>query len=145
VPISRSDGLTCSEQYLERLCLRSFLSLWSYANVYREPGHELCDLLVVFRDDVLIFSDKYCEFPDGGNLGQDWSRWFRRTVLKSAKQACGAERWIRSFPNRLFLDPACTKPFPINLPEPASARFHRILVAHGASHRCQQALAAAVV
>jgi hypothetical protein len=140
--VEQAEGVTAAERYLGRLCRRSFLSLWSYPGVYRDQmargqGKEVCDLLVVFRDHILIFSDKNCRFPDSGNLARDWRRWFLRAVMKSAEQVWGAERWIRSHPDRLFLDRACTKRFPIDLPDPATAKYHRVVVAHGASSRCK--------
>ena len=52
-----------------------------------------CDLLVVFENDVLIFSDKDISFPTSSDVHKDWSRWFRRAVVKSAAQLRGAERW----------------------------------------------------
>ena len=143
--ISRADGITESERYLKKLCDRTFLSLWSYPRVYRDQkgsskgdGKELCDLLVVFENHVIIFSDKDCAFPDSGDLAKDWSRWFRRAVVKSADQIRGAERWIKSHPDRLFVDPACERKFPIDLPAPDEAVFHRIVVAHDSAHRCRQ-------
>lgn len=138
------SGGTASERYLARLCRRSFLRLWSWPNVYRDQmagtttGKELCDLLVVFDNHVFIFSDKHCEFPNTGNLNQDWIRWFKKAIQQSAKQISGAERWLRSFPNRLFLDKYCKEPFPVGLPPIEQAIFHRIVVAHGSSQRCQQ-------
>ncbi len=142
--ITRADGTTSAERYLKRLCDKSFLSMWSYAGVYRDQGHtnkggdgkEVCDLLVVFKDHIIIFSDKDCEFPKTGNIELDWSRWYRKAILKSAEQAWGAERWILTHPDRLFIDRSCTVPFPIDLPSPEVARFHRIVVAHAASERC---------
>jgi hypothetical protein len=144
----RSDGVTQAERFLKRLCERSFLSLWSHVGIYRDQGHvkkggdgkEVCDLLVVFQNHVLIFSDKDCEFPNTGNIELDWSRWYRKAVQKSAEQVWGAERWILSNPNRLFLDRACTIPFPFSLPDPSDAKVHRIVVAHAASRRCAKEL-----
>jgi len=147
-PIVRQDGVTDAERYLKRLCERTFLSLWSYAGVYRDQGRtaksqegkEVCDLIVVFERHIIIFSDKDCEFPRSGKPIRDWSRWFRRAVLKSAEQIWGAERWIKSYPSRLFLDRRCACPFPIEVPGPDTAKFHRIVVAHDASRRCRDAL-----
>jgi hypothetical protein len=144
----KQDGVTGAERYLKQLCDRTFLSLWSYPGVYRDQGQtagsregkEVCDLLVVFGNHVIIFSDKDCKFPDSGDLRLDWCRWFRRAVMKSAEQVWGAERWIRSHPDRLFLDRRCSRPFPIDVPNPAGARFHRIVVAHDASRRCRDLL-----
>ena len=141
--IRRSDGSTPSERYLKRLCERTFLSLWSYPRPYRDQGavgKEVCDLLVVFENHVIIFSDKHCEFPDTGDLPKDWARWFTRAVWTSAQQLYGAERWIKSHANRLFLDSACAERFPIDLPDPSKARFHRVVVAHGVSKRCRKQL-----
>lgn len=138
-PISKAVGQTESERYLNDLCSRTFLSLWSYPGVYRDQigtgkeGKEVCDLLVVCGRHVLIFSDKYCRFNEDVALELSWSRWFRKAVRKSADQVFGAERWIRSFPSRLFLDRACSRPFPIELPDMSTAIFHRIVVAHGIS------------
>ena len=122
-PVPRNEGVTEAEQYLQRLCEHSFLKLWSYPGVYRDQGlgprtegKELCDLLVVFGDDIVIFSDKQCAFPETGNLSQDWSRWFRKAVMKSAEQIWGAERWILDHADRLYLDRGCTTPFPLALP-----------------------------
>ena len=69
--VNRNEGITPEEQYLQRLCDRSFLSLWSFASPSRDQkadakgdGKELCDLLVVCGDDILVFSDKGCKFPN---------------------------------------------------------------------------------
>lgn len=67
---AEAKGTTDSERALARLARRAFLSLWSYPNVYSDEGrsggkgdgNELADLLVVFGNDVLLFSDKHCAF-----------------------------------------------------------------------------------
>ncbi len=145
--ITKQQGVTQAERYLTKLCESSFLSLWSYPGIYRDQGNkkggvgkEVCDLLVAFGNDIIIFSDKDCGFPESGNLVQDWSRWFRRTVQRSAAQVWGAERWIRTFPDRLFLDRTCSRHFPVELPDLNCARLHRVVVAHDAARRCRQVL-----
>jgi hypothetical protein len=139
---AQAHGVTDSERFLKRLCDRTFLSLWSHAGVFHDKalGQEVCDLLVIFENHILIFSDKACEFPDTGNAEVDWKRWFRRAITRSTKQVRGAERWIRKFPDRLFLDTLCTVPFPLEVPDLASANFHRVIVAHGATNRCRDEL-----
>jgi hypothetical protein len=101
-------------------------------------GKEVCDLLVVFENHIIIFSDKDCYFFNVGNLKVRWPRWFKKAVQNSAKQFWGAERLIKEFPNRLFLDRQCAIPFPINLPDPATSTFHRIVVAHDAARACNE-------
>jgi hypothetical protein len=139
----RSDGVTASERKLQELCEQSFLKLWSYVGVYRDQGKlgagdgkELCDVLVVFGDTVVLFSDKDCAFPDTGDVDVDWGRWKRRAITKSIEQLRGAEKWVRDLPNRLYLDRACTIPFPLPLPGNDRIRTHRIVVARGAGPRC---------
>jgi hypothetical protein len=62
---------------------------------------ELCDLLVVFGDDLIIFSDKSCAMQQGPH---GWSRWYRRSVLESAHQLHRAAGWLRKHPRDVFLD-----------------------------------------
>jgi hypothetical protein len=59
--IMRGAGVTGSERFLAQLAEHSFLNLWSYPNVVIDKklggvgdGKEMCDLLVVCGDDVLI-------------------------------------------------------------------------------------------
>lgn len=132
--------VTPSEGYLRSVCDRTFLSLWSYPNPFGEPGKELCDLLVVFDNDIIIFSDKHCDFPESTNLDLDWSRWYRRAIEKAAHQSWGAERWIRRHPDKVFLDAQCKKPFPLRLAITERTRFHRVVIAHGAASRCLREL-----
>lgn len=112
----RSEGVTASERYLAKLATKTFLDLWCYPNLFSGPGKELCDLLAVCGDDILIFSDKTIEWPDGSDVHVAWQRWYRRAVERSVAQVRGAARWIRQFPDGLYLDAACTKKFPLKLP-----------------------------
>jgi len=125
------------------LCERSFLSLWSYPNVYRdqgspgaEDGKEVCDLIAVFRDDVLLVSVKDCAFPSG-NVVLAWKRWYRRAVEGSVKQLRAAERWVRGHAQRLYLDRRCTQRVPVDFPAPDRIRVHRIAIAMGAASACE--------
>lgn len=140
--IRKSTGTTDSERLLASMCEKTFLGFWSYANPFRNQGDgkELCDLLVVCGNHIIIFSDKSCEFPNSGNDLRDWSRWYRRAIEHSAKQLKGAERWIRNFPDRIFLDEHCTQKLPITLPKPEECHFHFVLVSLGAAKRCRDAL-----
>lgn len=140
---AKQAGATLSERVLAGLCAHSFLALWSYPNLYRDQGKrgvgdgkELCDVLAVFGDDVLIFSDKACAFPTGP-VEVAWRRWYKRAIADSIDQLRGAERWLRTYPDRVFLDRRCTQRFPIDLARSDRMRVHRIVVASGASHACE--------
>lgn len=141
-----SEGTTDSERALTRLARKAFLSLWSYPNVYSDEnrtrgkgdGKELVDLLVVFGDDVLLFSDKECAYQADVDVKVAWARWYRRAIDKSARQLAGAESFLKRFPNRVFLDKACSAPLPIALPDPSVARYHLIAVTRGGHFAARQ-------
>jgi len=135
--ITKSPGQNKSEEYLAKLCDKTFLSLWSYPNLYRAKGKELSDLLVVFGNNILIFSDKTCEYPTTDNPELNWSRWFRRAVAKSAKQLWRAEQWIKQHPHRVFLDKECSQEFPFDI-DTTKAKVHLILVARGVAEACKE-------
>ncbi len=138
-PIHRGTGATDSERYLAELADKTFLDLWSYPNTFNDKrgheagdGKEICDLLVVFGNDVLVFSDKSIKWKDGPDAAVSWKRWYKRAIAKSVQQIRGAERWLREHPNRVFIDKACLHPLPLDLPVPERRRFHGIAVALGA-------------
>lgn len=134
MPIAASHQ-TPTEGFLTQLCRESFLNLWSWPNVYKAVGKELCDLLVVFGDSVILFSDKSCSMGNEGPIERDWARWYRKAVAASANQIFGAERWLKSQGGPIFEDARCSAQIPLTVPR--SARFHRVVVAHGAAARCR--------
>ncbi len=127
------------------MCQKSFLSLWSYSNLFTDRGRkngkgvgkELCDLLVIFENDIILFSDKNSKFGNSPDIEVSWRRWFKKTVIKSSCQLYGAERWLRQYPDRIFLDPHCNSRFPFKIPNPSKLRVHRIAVALGAHDACK--------
>ena len=145
--LSSAEGVNESERLLMRLCRRSFLSLWAHANLHtaqdmhngKGSAKEFADVLVVFGDDVIVFSDKHIAFQQDKELGVAWPRWFRRAVVESAKQLHGAMGWLRRFPDRIFLDAACTRPLPVALPRAEQARYHLIAVTRGSRETCLKA------
>lgn len=136
--VTKAEGITASERYLAKLATRTFLNLWCYPNLSSAPGKELCDLLAVCGDHILIFSDKTIEWPASGDVNISWSRWYKRAIEKSAAQVRGAARWIEHFPDRVFLDQACTKRLPLTLPPPESRKVHGVVVARGAGQACRE-------
>lgn len=141
----QNEGVTPSERYLARLARTSFLSLWSHSNLYTDEGRkggkgagkELADLLVVFGDHVLIFSDKHCAFPRHPDINTSWRRWYTAAVEKSARQLIGAQKWLERFPQRVFKDSRCASPFPLALPTLEHCKFYLIAVTNGSHGACQ--------
>jgi hypothetical protein len=138
VRYKKSEGLNPSEAILSDLCEKSFLNLWTYPNLYRKAGKELSDLIVVFGNDVLIFSDKSITYPSTDDPQLNWSRWFRAAIKESAEQVWKAEQCIRRAPTQIFLDAKATEPLPLRLPAADDLRFHGICVVSGASERCAE-------
>ena len=143
--VMRGQGATASERKLAKLADRTFLNLWSYPNVFidkksgpKGDGKELCDLLVVCGDHILIFSDKTIAWPDGDDIELAWRRWFKRAIQKSVNQIRGAQRWLNEFPDRLFLNPQCTQRLPLRLPSIDRRKVHGIVVALGAGKACRE-------
>lgn len=136
---AEAQGTTPSERVLTQLARKAFLSLWSYPNVYSDEGRpagqgdgkELVDLLVVFGNDVLLFSDKHCSFQVDTDIKVAWPRWYKRAIEKSARQLAGAESFLRRFPGRVFLDKSCQTPLPVAFPDPSVARYFLIAVTRG--------------
>jgi hypothetical protein len=141
-PVEKSSGITESERYLGGLCQKNFLSFWSYPRPFRDQSgnKEICDLLVVMGDDVIVFSDKHCILEARSTLEVDWRRWFRSAVWGGARQAWGAVRWLREHPGRVFLDPGCTHALPVGVPTPDVARYHLVVTVHGVSTACRHML-----
>ncbi|MGY2808706.1 hypothetical protein [Bradyrhizobium sp. USDA 4506] len=137
--IFRGRGFTASERLLADLGDHAFLDLWSYPNLFYEKkkggkgdGKEMCDMLVVCGDDIIIFSDKAIKWQDDRPLDVAWPRFYRNAVEEAVKQINGAANWIDRFPDKIFTDPACTQKLPIELPPVATRRMHGVVVATGA-------------
>ena len=135
---------TASERVLAELAVKGFLSLWSYPSPFndkgvaqRGEGKEICDLLVIFGNDVIIFSDKSSSYPNSGNPETDWKRWWRSAIAESVVQILGAERWLKTFPDRVFADKKCSHRIDVPIPSKDAIRVHRVIVALGARERCR--------
>lgn len=141
VYIQRDTSFTESERFVNGLGTKSFLKFWTWPNLFRdqEGGKEICDLIVVFGNDILLISDKEIEFKSEKGELVGWKRWYKDAITKSFKQTKGAERWIRSYPDRLFVDKKCTTKFPINI-DLSKAKFHHILVTHGLENILEEKL-----
>jgi hypothetical protein len=135
----KSSGINESEKILADLCEQSFLSFWTYPNLYRSKAKELADLIVVFGDHVIIFSDKCCQYPSSGDSNIDWKRWFKKSILDSAAQITRAENWLIKHPTEIYLDAKCTDRFPIAFPNADKIKFHRVCITLGAVERSQEA------
>lgn len=136
--IIKSPGVNPTEKLLAELCERSFFKLWSYPNPVKDDGKELCDLLAVFDNYVFVFFVRESRHLDktGNDAQTNWERWKKRAIEDQARNAHGAERYIRS-QRQIFLDNALTRPLPIAIDRDRMI-IHKIIVAHGAKEACEQ-------
>jgi hypothetical protein len=131
-------GVTPTEQFLAELCGRSFLRLWSYANPYKDDGHEFCDVLAVFESHVFIFFDRekqLADFTEEENPDVRWDRWKRGAIDRQVNTAHGAERYLRSG-RKVYLDAKKISEFPVPV-DVETITVHKIIVAHGAAQACK--------
>jgi hypothetical protein len=132
-----------AELFVTRLAEKTFLRFWSFPNVYRMEGgrpKEICDLLIVSGDSILILSVKFARFSFESPLALAWSRWYRRAIAKSARQLFGAEAYLKSCAGGVFLDNECSEALPVPLPTTRYRRVYRILVALGIAGACRRAI-----
>ncbi len=136
--IEKSQGYTRTEKLLAELCEGTFLKLWSYPNPYTDGHKEICDLLVVFEDQVFIFFDREKILPPltSDDLLIHWDRWKRTVIDKQIATCYGAERYIRSGRN-VYLDKMGKTKFPIKY-DKNNISIHKIIIAHGAEYACKE-------
>lgn len=137
--VEKSSGITESEHRLVNLGEKVFMGLWSYPNpmIKTSSGfQELCDLLVVCGDTVLVFSDKNIKYNENINPIVAWQRWERKAVIESIKQLHHAENIIRDNPQMIWLNK--TQRLPVSIPEKNNLKIHLICVANGATEACKK-------
>lgn len=128
-----------------RFADRAFLRLWSYPNTFNDRtktacggGQEIADLLAVFENHVVLFSDKAISWQEDKPSELAWSRWYRRAIDGAVAQLNGAERWLDLHPTRVFTDKHCTQPLPVPLPSKADRITHLVAVVSGAEAACRR-------
>jgi hypothetical protein len=143
-PIVKELGVTEGERYLAKLADSTFIGMWSYPSVYRDEGfskngvgQETADLLVVFENTLIIFSEKDISFNGEVDIKIAWPRWCRKAIYESIGQLRGSESFIRKYPNRLFLDKKCKEPFPLDITS-ANLQVHLVAVARNSAAPCKQ-------
>lgn len=117
--------------------------MWSYPNpvfgndASRKGGKELCDLLVLFRNNIILFSDKSCSYPIGVDPTLNWNRWYKRSITKSVDQLVGAKKTLSQSTHKIFTDMALSTKFPLPLPDPGVTRYFLIAVSHESGPACR--------
>ncbi len=126
MPISRS------ESYLLQLAERTFLKPWAIPGPAYKAGKEISDLVIPFGDDVIIVSDKACDFDISAGPELAWSRWSTRAMDESLKQLGGAMRRLEMPDTQVFVDPGGRQPLAFQLAPLRRRRYHLVGVARPA-------------
>ena len=119
--------MTESEKFVFELCNLAFLKLWSHPNPLGKKEKELCDVLIVCGNDVIIISVKHIQITSKGDIELEEKRWIKRAIEDSVKQIYGAERII-ALKEKIKLKDNETL---IELPPKKDRKTHRIAVAIG--------------
>jgi len=87
------------EEFVNEIAFNSFIEHWCYPSPKDEYGDkkEICDLLILFGDNLIIVSVKNYEFKDF------YSRYFKHTIEKAVKQIYGAERKLLNDNNEIYI------------------------------------------
>lgn len=137
--INKSIGVTESEHRLVKLGEKVFMGLWSYPNPQFKKSsgfHELCDLLVVCGDTVLVFSDKNIKYDENKNPFIAWQRWKSRAITESIQQLHHAANILRDHPEMIWLN--SNQRLPVDIPGKEQIKIHLICVANGATDMCKK-------
>ncbi len=122
--------MTPSEQYVTDLCQKSFLPFWNFPNPIGKKNKELCDVLVVCGNYILIISVKDIRVSSHIDKKVQYERWVKKAVEDSAKQIYGAERFLKTT-NNLFTKNRKNK---IPLPPNNDRVILRIAIAFGSKN-----------
>ncbi|HUS88021.1 MAG TPA: hypothetical protein VMW91_01415 [Desulfosporosinus sp.] len=117
-----------SEEFVYNLCQRSFFRLWSYPNPRKKDSHkELCDIIVVCGNNVLLISVKEILIKESGDYSVDLNRWIRKAVDASVSQLYGADRILKTMTDVI----ASGGEKAIELPDITVRNIYRIAIALG--------------
>jgi len=128
IHLNYGSGLTPTEELLTQLGRYSFLRFWSHANPHLNRKDELCDLLVVCGDFVILFSDKNITFKASEDTSVGWRRWYKSAITKSVNQINGATRKVLRDRVPVFKDRNCAVPLGVPIPPPDQIRHHRVAI-----------------
>lgn len=119
--------MTPSEKYVANLCKKSFLPFWSFPNPLGKKDKELCDVLVVCGNTIILISVKDIKVSNHTDKSIQYTRWVNKAVDDSVKQLYGAERFLKNV-DEVKLKNRITK---VALPDRKARTIYRIAIAFG--------------
>lgn len=122
--------MTPSERYVANLCQKSFLPFWNFPNPVGKKNKELCDVLVVCGNYILIISVKDIRMSNHSDENVRYERWVKKAIEDSAKQIYGAERFLKTT-DEVYAKNRTNK---ISLPPKGERIIFRIAIAFGSDN-----------
>lgn len=119
--------MTPSEKFVSELCKKSFLPFWSFASPLGKKSKELCDVLVICDNTIMIISIKDIKVSEHSDENVQFERWQKKAISGSIDQIYGAERFLKTV-NEVTLSDKITK---IQLPPHSDREIFRIAIAFG--------------
>jgi hypothetical protein len=123
--------MTQSEKFVSELCEKSFLPFWSFPSPLGKKGNELCDVLIICENIIIIISIKDIKITDHIDEGVQYERWQKKAIQSSVDQIYGAERFLKTV-NEITLNDKITK---IQLPNETDRELFRIAIAFGGQNK----------
>ena len=122
--------MTPSERYVAHLCQKSFLPFWNFPNPIGKKNKELCDVLIVCGNSILIISVKHIKMSIHSDEKIRSERWIKKAIEDSAKQIYGAERFLKTV-DEVYTKNRTNK---ISLPPKNQREIYRIAIAFGSDY-----------
>ena len=122
--------MTPSEKYVANLCEKSFLPFWSFPNPLGKKDKELCDVLVVCGNTIILISVKDIKVSNHKDKTIQYKRWVNKAVNDSTKQLYGAERFLKNV-DEIKLKNRVTK---VALPDKKTRIIYRLAIAFGSDY-----------
>jgi hypothetical protein len=123
--------MTPSEEFVSVLCKKSFLPFWSFPSPLGKKNKELCDVLIVCGNEIIIISVKDIKISSHNDQAVQYERWQKKAISGSIDQIYGAERFLKSV-DQITLNDQKTK---ITLVEKKQRNIYRIAIAFGGENR----------
>ncbi len=122
--------MTPSEKYVADLCEKSFLPFWSHPNPLGKKNKELCDLLVVCENIIIIISVKDIKVSNHEDQNIRYERWMKKAVDSSLNQIFGAERFLNNVEDIKLKNRKTV----VKLPPKGNRVIYRIAIAFGSKY-----------
>jgi hypothetical protein len=124
---NNKSNMTPSEKYVSDLCEKSFLPFWSFPNPIGKKSKELCDVLIVCGEIIIIISVKDIRVSEHKDSMIQYDRWVKKAIYDSIDQIHGAERYLSAVDEVLLKN----RDVVVKLPSKESRIIHRIAIAFG--------------